>query len=512
MNKILVVDDEQVIRELLKDILSSEGYDVDTRPNARAALDLLNESTDFVLLFTDIMMPEMDGLELIREARKIAPNLIPIVMTGFATLETARAAVKEGAYDYVLKPFSLSEVKLAVSNAFERHRLSNENARLREINELFKISETIATIWDERTLFNFILQAALERVGASRGSLMTLTHDGRALEIAAGIGIPDEAKLSTVELSGSISGWVAQNNQALFIENIKDRPELEQLSQRLRDASFISVPLERKHQAGLNAFRSSNGSQPTVLAVLNVNQKANGEPFTDADLKILSIVANHAAAALENVRMIRNIEDAHLSTLQSMALLLEAKDAYTHGHSTRVRDYCVLAAMRLGLPRKDIETINLGAMLHDIGKVGVKDAVLNKVEPLSEEDWQMIKRHPVIGFDVLSPVNILTNEHLALVRSHHERLDGSGYPDGLKGDDMSDLIRIIAVADSYDAMASDRAYRPGMRPDRIIEQLKRGIGAQLDTRVVNLFIEMIETGEIHRATELVQSRELARLI
>src|SRR5690606_4797316 len=156
------------------------------------------------------------------------------------TLETARAAVKEGAYDYVLKPFSLSEVKLAVSNAFERHRLTNENARLKEINELFKISESIATIWDERTLFNFILQAALERVGAARGSIMTMTVDGRALEIAAAIGIPDEAKLATVDLSGSISGWVAQHNKPLFIENIKDRPELEQLSRRLRDASFIS--------------------------------------------------------------------------------------------------------------------------------------------------------------------------------------------------------------------------------------------------------------------------------
>ena len=130
-NKILVVDDEAVIRELLSDILEDDGYPVETTHNGPSALDLLRKRDDFVLLFTDIMMPEMDGIQLIREARKLRPTLIPIVMTGFATLETARAAVKEGAYDYVLKPFSLSEVKLAVANAIERYRLATENARLR---------------------------------------------------------------------------------------------------------------------------------------------------------------------------------------------------------------------------------------------------------------------------------------------------------------------------------------------------------------------------------------------
>jgi len=139
-SKILVVDDEAVIRELMWDILAEEGYPVEAVSNGRAALDLLQKFDDFVLLFTDIMMPEMDGIQLIREARKLKPTLIPIVMTGFATLETARAAVKEGAYDYVLKPFSLSEIKLAVANALERYHLANENARLREVTELFTYS------------------------------------------------------------------------------------------------------------------------------------------------------------------------------------------------------------------------------------------------------------------------------------------------------------------------------------------------------------------------------------
>ncbi len=202
-SRILVVDDEAVIRELMGDILTEEGYPVEAAPNGRAALDLLKQFDDFVLLFTDIVMPEMDGIQLIREARLLKPSLIPIVMTGFATLETARAAVKEGAYDYVLKPFSLSEIKLAVSNALERYRLAHENARLREITELFTFSEQVVRFRDEHALLDFVLKAALERVGAKRGSIMLTSRDGRALEVAASVGLPEEA----AHVSVTIGKW-----------------------------------------------------------------------------------------------------------------------------------------------------------------------------------------------------------------------------------------------------------------------------------------------------------------
>lgn len=499
MSKIMVVDDEAVIRELLQDILSGEGYEVDTMPNAKAALDTLQKSDGYVLLFTDIMMPEMDGITLIREARKIAPSMIPIVMTGFATLETARAAVKEGAYDYVLKPFSLTEIKLAVTNAFERYQLSMENSRLREVNELFNISERIAGFREERELLNYVLEAALERVQARRGSLMLLAPDGQALEIAASVGLPEEARQEPIAVGRGIAGWVAMNGRPLLVENIKRNPELINLSRRLQNASFISVPLERKNPP---MTRDPGQDAQRVLAVLNVTEKTNGQPFSDSDLKMLSIMANQAAAAIENVRLIGDIERAHLTSLESMARLLEAKDAYTHGHSERVRDYCVMAAKQLGLPAPEIETLRLGAMLHDIGKVGVHDGVLNKLDPLTDDEWEMIKMHPVIGYDILKPVHTLTERHLAVVRSHHERLDGSGYPDGLTGADLTPALRIICVADSYDAMATSRAYRPGLPPEAIIEELQHCINrSKLDPDVAALFIKLIQTGEIEEARQ-----------
>lgn len=494
-NRILVVDDENVIRALLVDILAEDGYHVETASNGNDALNILKNVDNFVILFTDIMMPEMDGIELIREARKIRPTLIPIVMTGFATLETARAAVKEGAYDYVLKPFSLSEIKLAVSNAIERHRLESENARLREITELFNISETITSILEERALLEFILTAALERVNAARGSLMVTTGDGRSLEVAVSVGVPEEGIKTIVEVGTGISGWVAKHGQALLVEDICRNPGLAEISRRLRDPSFISVPLERKQPPHHDGF-STSGEAPRVLGVLNVNEKRGNGQFTESDLKMLSIVANHAAAALENVRLIKSVENAHLSTLQSIALIIEAKDSYTHGHSQRVRNYAVWVAQRMGMSEQDIEKLRLVAPLHDVGKVGVKDGILNKCGPPTDEEWIEIKRHPMVGYEVLLPVRLFSNEHLQVVRGHHERMDGSGYPDGAKGDQISPITRVLSVADAYDAMSGTRAYRSALSVPQIIEQIKRFSGSQFDPKVANVFIEVIESGEL----------------
>ncbi len=493
-NKILVVDDEAVIRELLSDIMSDEGYTVETAPSAFDALDILNEQDDFVLMFTDILMPKMDGIQLIREARKIRPSLIPIVMTGYATIETARAAIKEGAYDYVLKPFSLNEIKLAINNAFERHRLSAENARLREINELFNTSEKIAAIHDERALLDFVLTAALEQVGAERGSVMLTTPDGRALEVAAAVGLPSEASGERVQIGEHISGWVAQNVRPLLVSDDTSKPEGLELIRHIENTSFISVPLERKVPNLAN--RGTLLAQPRVLAVMNVCKKSKGDSFTESDLKVLIIIANHAAAAIENARLILDLQGAHLSTLQSMALLLEARDSYTHGHSQRVRDYSMLAAERLGLSREELDVISLAAPLHDLGKVGVNDGTLNKMGKLNDEEWEQIKQHPVIGFDVLSPVRFLEEKHLLIVRHHHERIDGTGYPDGLKGDELPMATRVTAVADAFDAMSSSRAYRKTMSPERIIEELEKCSATQFDPDVVTLFVKLIKDGRV----------------
>lgn len=497
-NRALVVDNESLTRELLSGILESEGFEVESTPHANEALSLLSTRHEFSFLFTDLSLHPIDGIELIREAVKISPSLIPIAMTSTGSLESARAAVKEGAYDYVLKPFSLAEIKVSVSNALERHRLQTENSRLRELTEMFRMSEAIATIRDEKKLFDFVLQGALSRVGAERGSLMTTSPDGDHLEMVASVGLPEEATRTVHSDSESISGWVAKHALPLCVDDIELDQEFHRMGRGLEDGAFMSLPLERKLTKSNRLRRRDQNPEQRVMAVLNVNRKKDRETFTPVDAKVLSIVANHAAVALENLRLIEDVEHAHLSTLQSMARVLEAKDPYTHGHSERVRNYSVMAARKLGMNNEDVETLRLGAMLHDVGKIGVNDEILHKTDKLSDEEWEEIKKHPVIGYEVLQPVGFLTDAHLELVRSHHERIDGTGYPEGLKGSNVSDLVRVIGAADTYDAMSGDRAYRKGMSPECIAEEFRRLSGSQFDERVAKLFVELIESGEIER--------------
>lgn len=239
LQEILIVDDEEVIRELLSDALSDSGNGINLADSGRNALDSMREK-HIDLLLTDIMMPEMDGLELIRCVRQEFPEVIPMVMTGYATLDTARAAFKEGAYDYVLKPFNITEVKIAIENAFERKRLRDENARLREITELFTISNSISTIRGERELLDMVLKFALRKVGAARGSVMVVdTEESKHLKIAASEGIPEEVVAETVvDVGEGIAGWVAEHAEPLLVADIEDDPSLCDRSHHFPDHSL----------------------------------------------------------------------------------------------------------------------------------------------------------------------------------------------------------------------------------------------------------------------------------
>jgi putative two-component system response regulator len=177
-----------------------------------------------------------------------------------------------------------------------------------------------------------------------------------------------------------------------------------------------------------------------------------------------------------------------LSAIDSLVRTVEARDLYTSGHSQRVRHYALLLADRLGLNRQLRGHLSLSAKLHDIGKLGVPEDVLHKPSRLSPEEWQVVREHPVIGERILKPI-IRHPAILAAIRGHHERLDGKGYPDGLKGDDLPFLARIIAIADTFDALTSKRPYRDALPVSDALEELRAGIGTQFEPDLVRVFLE-----------------------
>jgi HD-GYP domain-containing protein (c-di-GMP phosphodiesterase class II) len=180
--------------------------------------------------------------------------------------------------------------------------------------------------------------------------------------------------------------------------------------------------------------------------------------------------------------------------VQSMVRILEAKDHYTRGHSERVAEYVAKIATKMGFPKEKIELVTEVALLHDIGKLSIKDNILNKKGKLTEEEWEIVKRHPLIGEDILRPV-ILNEEMLAMVRGHHECYDGKGYPDQLSGDKVNIFAAILFVADAFDAMTSERAYRSALNRQEAIAELKANSGTQFNPEVVDVFLEILKDEE-----------------
>lgn len=331
----LVVDDEPHLRRVLVRLMQSDGFACEEAGSGVEALAALARRPA-TLVLTDLQMPELDGIGLLREIRARYPDTAVMLVTAVADVSTAVKCLSEGAVDYLTKPFHLDEVRARVRQALEKRRLIIENRD--------------------------------------------------------------------------------------YQERLEEKVEVQA----------------------------------------------------------------------------RRLEEIFLASIQSLAEALEVKDPYTHGHSLRVAKYSTVIARSLGLGADVVRQLELGGTVHDIGKIGVRESVLNKEGPLTADEYTHIMTHPVVGWRILSP--LLTEMPMALniVRSHHERFDGRGVPDGLAGLDIPLEARIAAVADTFDAMTSERPYRPGVPLQATIAELRRCSGAQFDPDVVDAFLSALESGAIDR--------------
>ena len=186
----------------------------------------------------------------------------------------------------------------------------------------------------------------------------------------------------------------------------------------------------------------------------------------------------------------QKLEQAYLESIQTLRSTVEAKDAYTRGHSDRVSEYSVLIGERLGLPEEDIRRLKIGGLFHDIGKIGVPDSILQKGEKLTSAEYSQIKNHPTIGAQILSTASIF-QDIIPIVKHHHEKYDGTGYPSRLKGEQIPYLARIAAVADAFDAMNSRRVYRESLPNDVVIKEIENNRGTQFDPEIANVFLKIL---------------------
>lgn len=481
--RLLVVDDEESIREVLVDFLTIEGYRVVAVSDGQKALKRLeNETFDAVLL--DMKMPGMDGLELLEHLKTAAPRAFSIMMTGFGTVETAIAAMKRGAFDYILKPFKVQDVIRLVERGLRERNLRDENIQLKEALKLYELSETMSAQLALEPIYDLLIDTAREETGADGCALwirdgesghytcqrkwMRADLESTHAEIMAQVDV-DAIEVADGHYDHILHGEASHG----FI-----RTEARQL------VSLLTVPLRTKDQTvgyfvGF-AFERQN-------------------TFHEGKRKMLSVLCGRASAAIENARLYGNLKTTFKQTIQAFANLLEDKDPYTRGHSDRVSKYARMIAEGLELPDEEIELIADAALMHDIGKLGIRYEDLNKAEPLTEAEYEMFKSHTTRGKWILEPI-VFLHDLIPGVYYHHERWDGRGYPIGLSGKDIPLHGRILAIADTYDAMTSHRAYRRALPHDVAIQEIEAFAGTQFDPGLVKVFLrEISEDRSVRRA-------------
>ena len=227
----------------------------------------------------------------------------------------------------------------------------------------------------------------------------------------------------------------------------------------------------------------------TLLGVIQLCNKQGNTSFTYEDLDLLKILGSQIAFVIQNSELFNNLEKAYLDTLSALTNAIDAKDSYTRGHSDRVTDLSVKLAIEAGAGKNDIEKIRLGGMLHDIGKIGIPEIILNKPGRLDDQEYEIIKSHPILGVSILGNVDFL-QKIVPIIRHHHERYDGRGYPDKLKGEEIPYLARIVSIVDTFDAMTTNRPYRKALTTEESLKEIERCKGSQFDPALADLFINM----------------------
>ena len=497
---LLFVDDEESILDITGEYFRHKGYHVLTAGNGHEALAVL-DTHPVDCCFTDINMPGMDGLELAEHIRQHDVSIPVVVMTGFPSLENTLSTLKNGVVDFLIKPVKLEQMELCVKRVFRERELFLKNlllskevegkerleslnaelvAKVEDLNIMNRIMDDFSAISSSEELFKKATESAVDITGADSSRFF----------------IVSESVKMPIEMAATGQGGAAIPLDGLALHG----PELEALIHEVADEG---VPTLVDRSSRLQNFNSPIRSAVLVplkiraksLGVLVTSHVTDGCHFTEKDVYHLSFMTQKAAGNVENVALYENIYDNLFSTLSAFVKAVEARDSYTNQHSNRVGEIAILLGMELGCSKEELNILTFAGRLHDIGKIGIRDAILLKPGRLTDEEFEKIKEHPDIGADIVGQLGLWDRE-AQIIRHHHERFDGQGYPEGLHGVAIPFLSRILSVADAFDAMASDRAYRRKMPMETVTEIIRKGSGEQFDPRVVEAFLAVVGRGAL----------------
>jgi putative nucleotidyltransferase with HDIG domain len=348
----------------------------------------------------------------------------------------------------------------------------------KEMEFVFNLDEKLSVTLDHQKIAQHLVEAAYNFLGLQRSILLLWdkNNDNLTIEYAAGWERSFNEPISLKD-EDNISKLIVSRKGPLMINDLKNEHYFRKINKEdyLRK-SFISVPLM---------------FQENVLGVLHACDKKSEAAFNDRDFSFMLNIARLGAISFQNVRMYEQMQDDYLKTMTALALAVDARDSYTRWHSENVARYSVAIAKKMQCRPYETETIRKAALLHDIGKIGIKDQVLLKPGKLTGEEFEQIKLHPAKGAEIIKPLSFL-KEVSPLIKHHHERCDGSGYPDGIKAREIELGARILAAADVFDALISDRPYHKGLSVEESLMDLDFNKGTKYDPRVIECLLEVVK--------------------
>ncbi len=536
--KVLYVEDNEENILLVRRILEAKGYQVLEAGNGMAGIEAAErERPDLILM--DINLPDMDGYAAATKIKNMKGfENIPIialtanVMKGdrertlaagcdgyipkpidVRNFETQVAAFLRGRREVVapeeekayLKEHSVRLVEtleerireLTVANEERQRHLNKLQERTNELSLLLEITTTVSSSLNLQEMLQTSARIAAERLGATFSRILLINRSQDRLMVLAA---HPQRELD----------WDFEIGSFCYTHQSRCYRKLQTISgpMLLREAEIYSDEFTSEEQLlltgnlkGLQALLICPVIKKTVflgLLVLGEIRQWERSPFTPEKIRLCDSMARQMGSAIENARLYEEVvfkgnqlKAANLDSIKALAAALETKDVDTMGHSDRTVEYALAVAKGLGLSEVDQELFEYAAILHDIGKIGIPETILKKPGKLTPEEYEVMKQHPAFGAKIVQQIKFL-GPVVPLVRADHERWDGKGYPDGLRGEKIPLGARVVAIVDAYDAMTSDRVYRKALGKEYAIAELKKYAGTQFDPQLVKLFLEILE--------------------
>lgn len=352
--------------------------------------------------------------------------------------------------------------------------------KLAKITELYRIGARITSNIKIKSLMDDIMKITKETIGAEASTLYLIDEEKQELWFEVALGDKGTlVKEIRLKIGEGIAGWVAKEGVALNITDVNKDPRfMSSIAKKIdyKQKAMLTVPVKYKEK---------------TIGVLQLINKLKGGRFTKNDEDLLKGMSSQVAIALVNAQLYQELKDLFTESIMSLAEAIDAKDPYTNGHSRRVTEYSVEIGKEMNIDEESLERLQYMAILHDVGKIGIRDSILNKQAQLDDEEYVIMKTHTMVGAKILDSMKTLKGLSLGAMY-HHEKYDGTGYNEGLKGEEIPFEARVIAVADTYDAITTDRPYRKGLDHRTAINEINKCSGKQFDPEIVENFNKVME--------------------